>query len=163
MLWSVWVFLASVVVSSERASGVDRFLSDYYEIYRMGTAEELAAFYADDVVFDDISQRHHFEGRAALTEALAGLKNIHVEMEVEEKRRMISGDSVVVEILYKGTLDCAKLGRPDHENLSYALPAVLLFEVSNGKIRRQTDYIDYRTFTETFAKLQPTPPPQPAR
>ncbi len=163
MLWSVWVFLAGLVASSEPANGVDRFLSDYYDAYHAGTAEELAAFYTDDVVFDDISQRHHVEGRASFTDALRGLKNIHVEMSVEEKRRMVSGDSVVVEILYKGTLDCAKLGRPDHENLSYVLPAVLLFDFSNGKIRRQTDYIDYRTFTETFAKLQPTPQPGPAR
>ncbi len=163
MLWSVWVSIASLAASSETGKQVDRFVSDYYEAYRIGTAEELAAFYTDDVVFDDISQRHHVEGKAPFTEALASLKNIHVEMSVEEKRRMVSGDTVVVEILYKGTLDCAKLGRPDHENLSYALPAVLLFEVSNGRIRRQTDYIDYRTFTETFAKLQPAPQPHPAR
>lgn len=163
MVWSVWFFFVSLVAASSSTSDVDRFLPDYYEAYRTGTAEELAVFYTDDVVFDDINQRHHVEGRALFTEALAGLKNIHVEMSVEEKRRMVSGDTVVVEILYKGTLDCAKLGRPDHENLSYALPAVLIFEVSNGKIRKQTDYIDYRTFTETFAKLQPPSQPQPQR
>lgn len=163
MFWSLWISVAGLVASSHPANDVDRFLSDYYEVYRSGTAEELAALYADDVVFDDVSQRHHFEGRASLTEALKGLKNIHVEMSVEEKRRVVSGDSVVVEVLYRGTLDCAKLGRPDHENLSYSLPAVLLFELSNGRVRRQTDYIDYRTISETFAKLQPTSQPQPAR
>ena len=161
MLWSVWISVASLVGSAGPANEVDRLLSAYYEAYRTGTAEELAGFYTDDVVFDDVSQRHHVEGKAPFTEALAGLKNIHVEMNIEEKRRMVSGESVVVEIFYKGTLDCAKLGRPDHENLSYALPAVLLLEVSNGRIRKQTDYIDYRTFTETFAKLQPTPQPHP--
>ena len=163
MVWSVWVFLASLVAASSSASDVGQLLSAYYVTYRTGTAVELAEFYTDDVVFDDINQRHHIEGKALFAEALAGLKNIHVEMSVEEKRRIVSGDTVVVEILYKGTLDCAKLGRPDHENLSYELPAVLLFEVSNGKIRKQTDYIDYRTFTETFAKLQPQPQPHPSR
>ncbi len=163
MIWSVWVFLASLVAASSSTGDVDLFLPAYYETYRTGTAEELAAFYTDDVVFDDINQRHHIEGRALFTEALAGLKNIHVEMSVEEKRRIVSGDTVVIEILYKGTLDCAKLGRPDHQNLSYDLPAVLIFEVSNGKIRKQTDYIDYRTFTETFAKLQPQSQSHPQR
>jgi len=133
MLWSVWISVASLVGSAGPANEVDRLLSAYYEAYRTGTAEELAGFYTDDVVFDDVSQRHHVEGKAPFTEALAGLKNIHVEMNIEEKRRMVSGESVVVEIFYKGTLDCAKLGRPDHENLSYALPAVLLLEVSNGR------------------------------
>ena len=159
MVWSVWISLASLVAPSSSTSDVDQLLSAYYETYRTGTAEELANFYTDDVVFDDINQRHHVEGRALFTEALAGLKNIHVEMSVVEKRRVVSGDTAVVEVLYKGTLDCAKLGRPDHENLPYELPAVLLFEVSDGKIRKQTDYIDYRTFTETFAKLQSQPKP----
>lgn len=157
MLSTFLIGLAGLAVFSGSSGEVDRFLSAYYEVYRSGTAEELAAFYADDVVFHDVSQRHHVEGKAAFTESLAGLKNIHLEMSVEEKRRVVSGDTVAVEILYKGTLDCAKLGRPDHENLVYSLPAVLLFEVSEGKIRKQTDYIDFRTFSETFGKLQGPP------
>ncbi|MGH9388162.1 MAG: nuclear transport factor 2 family protein [Vicinamibacteria bacterium] len=163
MLWSVWVLTAGLFTASGLANDSDHFLKAYYEAYRTGTVEELAAFYTEDVVFDDISQRHHAEGKAAFTEALESLKDIHVEMSIEEKRRLVSGNMVVVEILYKGTLDCAKLGRPDHDNLPYVLPAVLLFEVSKGRIRKQTDYIDYRTFSETFAKLQPPAQPQPSR
>jgi steroid delta-isomerase-like uncharacterized protein len=155
MLWTLSILAASLAApSSPAADDVERFLSAYYAAYRSGTAEELASFYSDDVVFDDISQRHHVEGKTAFAESLAGLKNIHVEMSVEEKRRVVTGTTVAVEILYKGTLDCAKLGRPDHENVTYALPAVLLLEFANGKIQKQTDYIDFRTFTETFGKLQ---------
>lgn len=156
MLWTLWI-LASSLAFPSFADDVELFLSAYYAAYRSGSAEELASFYAEDVVFDDVSQRHHVEGKAAFTESLAHLKNIHIEMSVEEKRRVASGGTVSIEILYKGTLDCAKLGRPDHENLTYALPAVLLFEISQGKIRKQTDYIDFRTFTETFAKLKAPP------
>ena len=86
---------------------------------------------------------------------LTRLTSIHVDMQIEEKRRVVSGDRVVLEIDYKGTLDCAKLGRPDHENVSYSLPAVIVLEMKNGRIQEQTDYIDFRTFTETFSFLKP--------
>jgi hypothetical protein len=67
MLSSILLSIASIV---EPAHAVHPFLTEYYEAYRNGTADDLAGFYAADVVFFDISQGHHYEGRAALTESL---------------------------------------------------------------------------------------------
>ena len=135
--------------SDEPGLAVDKF----QDAYRAADLPALLEIYADQAVFEDVNQRHHFEGTDQLQEFLGRLVGAHLHMDIEEKRRIVTGNTAVVEIDYVGTLDCSVLGLPD-ESLPYRMPAVQIFEVEAGRIVRQTDYIDYRTFTELQAEVQ---------
>ena len=146
--------LTLLLATSAFANGPEAVVEDFFGAYRAADVDKMTAIYAEDVRFFDVSQRHEVNGREAMRENLARLAAIHKQMDVEIKRRAVTGGLVTVEIVYSGTLDCAALGRPDREDLAYSLPAVLLFDVADGKIQSQTDYLDFRTFTETFAAIQ---------
>lgn len=146
------VVLLFALASTAAAAGPANVVDDFLSAYRAGDVERMAAIYAEDVRFTDVSQRHEVSGRSAMRESLGNLSAIHKRMDVEVKRRAVSGGLVTVEVVYSGTLDSAALGQP--EDLEYSLPAVLLFEVEDGHIRSQTDYLDFRTFSESFAGLQ---------
>ncbi len=134
--------------ASDSAAVVDRF----FDAYRSANLEGMLSIYAEDAEFKDVSQRHEVTGRDSLRQQLAPLVTLHKEMDVEIQRQAVTGGLVTVEVIYTGTLDRAALGL--EEDLEYSLPAVLLFEVAGGQIQSQTDYLDFRTFTESFGFLQ---------
>ena len=149
------ILLSLVLTTGAADDGPAGVVEDFLSAYRVADVEKMTAIYAPGVRFVDVNQRHELTGREAMRESLSRLAAIHKEIDVEIKRQAVTGDLVTVEVVYSGTLDGAVLGRPDDEDLEYALPAVLLFEVADGHIESQTDYLDYRTFTESFAALQP--------
>lgn len=140
-----------------RKSSADRAVDAYMTAYRSAKPEAMIAVYDDDATFVDVSQRHEVHGKADLTEMVHRLVGLHASMNVEEKQRAIRGDLAIVEVVYTGTIDTAALGRGDLPPVEYVLPAVLIFETSGGRIRKQTDYLDFRTYTESFGHLQAPP------
>ncbi len=152
------VALSLFLATGAEANGPAGVVDDFLSAYRAADVEKMTAIYTPDVRFVDVSQRHERTGRDAMRESLSQLTAIHKKMDIEVKRRAVTGDLVIVEVVYSGTLDCDALGRPDLEDVEYSLPAVLLFEVLDGHISSQTDYLDFRTFTENFAALQPPAP-----
>lgn len=144
-------FVVGIVVARETPDDVvDRYLA----VYSSADMEALLDLYTADATFIDVSQRHEVRGRQELQQQFQQLAGMHKGMKVEEKRRATSDGLVTVEVVYSGTLDCATLGFPDHEDLHYELPAVLLFEIEDGRIRHQTDYLDFRTLFELQQTMQ---------
>ena len=127
---------------------VDRF----FGAYRAASLEGMLATYARNAVFEDVNQRHHFEGTEQLGQLLGGLVAMHLTMDVKEKRRVIDGNTVVVEYDYVGTLNGHVLGqiagKEDCPDLEYVLPATSWYEIKDGKIAHQRDFVDWATFLE---------------
>ena len=147
------VLLGPVSVAGDPGKVVDRFFGAYGD----RSLEGMLASYSADAVFEDVNQRHHFEGTEQITQLLAGLVALHHEMDVKEKRRVVHGNTVVVEYDYVGTLNGAALGQavgkegcPD---LEYELPTTSWYEVKNGKIVHQRDFIDLATYMELREQL----------
>ena len=150
MLLGLAIALSPALASAAETPGdaVDRL----FAAYRVASVEQMLASYAPDAIFEDVNQRHRFQGSEQLALLLGGLVAMHHEMGLKEKRRVVSGDMVVVEYDYVGTLNGAALGQsvgkegcPD---LGYAIPATSWYEVKDGKITRQRDFIDWATFLE---------------
>ena len=127
---------------------VDRF----FDAYRAMDLERMLDAYTPDVVFVDVAQRHEVEGTASLQQLLAPLLSVHSEMGIDVRRRVVSGSLVVVDFVYAGTLSGEALraatGRETCRDTSYRLPATSWFEVRDGRISRQTDFIDLATLEE---------------
>lgn len=125
---------------------VDRFQA----AYRAGSVPEMLAIYSPDATFEDVNQRHRFQGTDQLQVMLSGIVAMHVSLGLEEERRVVSGDTVVVEYAYKGQINGAALGasvgKEGCPDLEYSLPATSWFRVENGHIVNQRDFIDWATF-----------------
>ncbi len=144
-----WVLSGPASVAGDSpGAAVDRF----FGAYRDASLERMLASYAPNAVFEDVNQRHHFEGTEQLEQLLSQLVAMHHRMDVKEKRRVVDGNTVVVEYDYVGTLNGAVLGQivgkegcPD---LEYALPTTSWYEVEDGKIVHQRDFVDWATLLE---------------
>ncbi len=127
---------------------VDRFQA----AYREGSVERMLGLYAADATFEDVNQRHLFTGTEQLQAMLMGLVSAHHEMDLAQVRRVVAGDTVVVESVYKGQLNGAVLGaavgKEGCPDLTYELPVTSWFQVKGGKIVQQKDFLDWATFLE---------------
>ena len=152
--WSTVVLTLAVLLGPASVAGdspgaaVDRLFGAYGD----ASLERMLASYSPDAVFEDVNQRHHFEGAEQLGQLLGQLVAMHLRMDVKEKRRVIHRNTVVVEYDYVGTLDGAALaqsvGKKDCPDLEYALPTTSWYEVEGGKIVHQRDFVDWATFLE---------------
>ena len=84
---------------------MDRF----FEAYRAGDVEAMLAVYTADATFEDVAQRHVFQGTEQLRTMLTGIVQLHETMGLEEHRRTAEGETVVVEYHYTGRLSGAAL------------------------------------------------------
>ncbi len=144
-----WVLSGPASVAGDSpGAAVDRF----FGAYRDASLERMLASYAPNAVFEDVNQRHHFEGTEQLEQLLSQLVAMHHRMDVREKRRVVDGNTVVVEYDYVGKLNGAVLGQivgkegcPD---LEYVLPTTSWYEIEDGKIVHQRDFVDWATLLE---------------
>jgi len=144
-----WVLSGPAIVAGDLpGAAVDQF----FGAYRAASLEDMLASYAPNAIFEDVNQRHYFEGTEQLAQLLGHLVAMHHKMDVKEKRRVVDGNTVVVEYDYVGTLNGAVLGQivgkdgcPD---LEYALPTTSWYEIEDGKIVHQRDFVDWATFLE---------------
>ena len=137
-----------VIAGASPGDAVDRL----FDAYRQADVEGMLVSYTADAVFEDVNQRHHFAGSEQIAQLLGGLVAVHHDMGLVEKRRIVSGDTVVVEYDYTGKLNGAALGQsvgkegcPD---LDYVLPTTSWYQVKDGKIAKQRDFIDWATYLE---------------
>jgi len=148
------ITLAPPAVAAERPTeAVDRL----FDAYRKGSVEGMLSAYSEDATFEDINQRHHFTGTVQLKAMLTALVGMHIRMDLDETRRVVDGDLVVVEYIYGGQLNGAALGasvgKEGCPNLEYALPVTSWYTVEDGEITHQKDFIDWATFLDLRQKL----------
>ncbi len=153
---SVFVGLAVLflVLTFSRTTAADspgRIIDAFYDAYSRGAVDEMLSFFAPHAVFEDVNQRHRFEGTESLRELFVGLVQMHERMEVSEKRRLVQGNVVVVEYDYRGTLDGVALSQisgKECSSIEYTLPATTWFTIEDGRIVHQKDFIDLATLKE---------------
>lgn len=149
----VGALLAVAASPAARAgAGPGEVVDRFQEAYRAGSVQRMLDLYAGDAVFEDVNQRHRFQGLAQLQAMLDGIVGIHQHMDLVETRRVVDGDLVVVEYAYTGQLDGAALGaavgKEGCPDLAYELPATSWFRIQQGRIVHQKDYIDWATFLD---------------
>lgn len=160
-IWSMWILTMALAALPAPAAAAQEepgaTVTRFQEAYRQGAIEEMLAIYAPGAVFEDVSQRHRVEGTDALRAMLANLRGMHHRLGLQEKRRLVQGEVVVVEYDYVGELNGAAMsqaaGKEGCPDLEYRLPATSWFEVRDGRITRQRDFIDFATFLELRERL----------
>ena len=141
------------LAASNPGSVVDRFFTSY----RAGDVEGMLTVYADDALFEDIAQRHRYQGTEELRTFLTQTAGVHKEMDLRENRRVVKGNVVAVDYVYTGTLSGAALsqltGKEGCQDTDYEIPVTSWYVVRDGRIARQTDFIDLATLNEVRAQV----------
>ena len=151
--------MAVVVLApgSRAGEGPEAVVDQLFKAYREGSVDGMLSTYAENATFEDICQRHRFTGTEQLRAMLTAIAGMHLRMDLEEERRVVDGDMVVVEYEYRGQLNGAALGasvgRQGCPDLDYTLPVTSWYEVKDGKILHQKDFIDWATFLELRQRL----------
>ncbi len=145
---AVCLAAAAPANSDDAGAVVDRF----FDAYRAADLMAMLATYSPDAVFEDVAQRHHFEGTEQLQAFLGALVGVHTAMDIREQHRLVDGNRVVVHYLYAGTLSGAAmslaLGKEGCQDTTYEIPVTSWYEVEGGQIVHQTDFIDLATLLE---------------
>ena len=158
-----WMMVATLMAAvtftplTVAGQGPDQVVDRLYDAYRSRSVDGMLSAYAEDATFEDINQRHHFSGTDQLKAMLTAIVGMHIRMELREERRVVDGDVVVVEYVYGGQLNgaalAASVGKEGCPDLEYSLPATSWYEVKNGKIVHQKDFIDWATFLDLRQQL----------
>lgn len=133
-------------------AAVDR----YFAAYRAMDLESMLGAFSSDAVFVDVVQRHRYEGAQGLRELLGRLVSMHTTMDVDIRRRAVSGSVVAVDYVYRGTLSGEALravsGKTTCQDTDYEIPVTSWFEIAGDRIRTQTDFIDLATLEDVRAR-----------
>ena len=153
--WTAFMFWSAVLVGLPAvalASPADDAVNQLFESYRKGSIDGMLAAYSEGATFEDVNQRHQFQGKEQLRAMLTAIVGVHLEMDLREKRRVVDGDVVVVEYVYQGQLNGAALGasvgKEGCPDLPYSIPTTSWYRISNGKIVHQKDFLDWATYLE---------------
>ena len=142
------ILAPAAAAGSKPGQAVDRF----FQAYRDGSVDAMLAVYAPDAVFEDVNQRQRVEGADKLREFLGGLVGLHARMGLEEQRRVVAGDTVVVEYEYVGLVNgealSAALGKEACPDIDYRIPVTSWYTVRDGHITHHKDFIDLATSQE---------------
>ena len=156
---AVWALIGLVALPRVARAGDEPgdVVSRFQAAYRAGAVDAMLEIYAADAVFDDVNQRHHFEGTEQLRALLTRIVAMHHRIDLRETRRVVQGNLVVVDYEYAGFLNGAILGQavgkqgcPD---LEYTLPTTSWYEIRDGRIVHQKDFIDMATLLEVRETL----------
>jgi len=157
------VLMATAVAPAMAAdSRPDQVVDRFFDAYRRGAVEEMLALYAPGALFEDVNQRHRIEGTEQLREFLARIVRMHTTIGLSETRRATTGNTVVVQYAYTGTLSGAALraitGKETCRDTEFTLPVTSWYEIEDGRIARQTDFIDLATLREIQARASGATP-----
>ena len=126
-------------VESENVAIVRRY---YEAVARQATGDELASFYARDVIQEEFPNRFVPNGirrdLAAIKEAAERGKGVMAKQELELLRVVASGDTVAVEARWAGTV--GKDIGPIQTGTVMRARFAQFFEFRNGKIVAQRNY-----------------------
>lgn len=147
---------AALTVAAPADNDPGAVVDRYFEAYRSMDPGRLAALYAPDAVLIDVLQKHRTAGREAIRQNVAQLAALHTKLGAREEQRVVSGNNVAVKFVYTGTVSGEALrqltGKTTCRDTDYEIAATAWFEISDGQVVRQTDFIDVTALKEAQAR-----------
>ena len=131
--------------------------------------QRIAALYTDDAVVEEaVLGAPTFRGRAEIAAWAEANFAAIPDLRLEVRSGFVAGDRAAVEWVYAGTYtgQFTGLGLPPGTGQAVAVPYVSVYELADGKIRREAIYFDSALFLSQLGLLAApvtpaagTPPP----
>ncbi len=121
-------------------------LEELERSYAAMDADGFLALFTEDVVQHDVNRRVLIEGIDAWREQTETINSAHRAMTRIHHGRVLTGQWLIVEIEWTGTVIGAAVGAKEDRDYNYQ--GMRLLELADGRIRRQLIYSDYVTLAE---------------
>lgn len=143
-LWLVGAFMLNGWLAPADSQVLDRFAAamDAQDV------QALQSLYSPQVDFADINLRTHFTNSQTLLEHFGQFWRAHEAFSFKVLDSVLQDGQAALKVEWTGTIVGALF--PDEKPRDYTIGGVMLLEIEDGKITRQRDYIDLRTYIELF-------------
>jgi steroid delta-isomerase-like uncharacterized protein len=120
--------------------------------------DKILSFFSDDVLYEDLAIGKTMHGKQELAEFIKLTLNDIPDFHIEATSLIVSGDWVASEAIMSGTMAHSSIPGIPATGKSFSLRAASIMELSNGKIRRETDYYNAITMMQQIGAIpsQPT-------
>ncbi len=136
---------------------VDGLLTKIERAYERMNAEEFVSLFTDDMSQLDVSRRVHVRGRESWLAWTREIIAAHARMERRHRGRAVSGDWVIAEVEWSGTVRGEAAGLRVRE-LSYRYSGIVLMRSRDGKIAEQVIYGDVPSLIDQLSAARPPSP-----
>ena len=147
------------IVAAQEASpaaspaALPSLLAEWTAAFNSGDADQLLALYTDDALWEEVaiglSARGQDEIRAHLDRLFAAVPDIAVDV----TSGFVAGDRAVVEWVISGTYSSDFPGLPPAAGQRFSFRGASVFELTDEKIRRYTEYWDAYGFLVQLGAL----------
>jgi steroid delta-isomerase-like uncharacterized protein len=157
-LAAVLVAGASLVVAQEASPAASPValpapLAQWAAAYTAGDVDRLLALYTDDALWEEVTIGLAAHGQDEIRAHLDRLYTAVPDFTVDVTNSFVAGDQAVVEWVISGTYSNDFPGLPSATGQHFSIRGDSVFELTNGKIRRYTEYWDAYQFLVQLGAL----------
>jgi steroid delta-isomerase-like uncharacterized protein len=131
-------------------------LAEWAAAYSSGDADRLLALYTDDALWEEVAIGLAAHGQDEIRAHLDRLFTAVPDFTVDVNNGFVAGDQAVVEWVISGTYSADFPGLPPAAGQHFSLRGASVFELTDGKIRRYTEYWDAYAFLVQLGALPAT-------
>jgi steroid delta-isomerase-like uncharacterized protein len=128
-------------------------LAEWAAAYSSGDADRLLALYTDDALWEEVAIGLAASGQDEIRAHLDRLFTAVPDFTVDVTNGFVAGDQAVVEWVISGTYSADFPGLPPAAGQHFSLRGASVFELTDGKIRRYTEYWDAYAFLVQLGAL----------
>ena len=123
-----------------------RMLEDYFAAWNSQDVERILSFFTDDCLYEDVALKRIVRGKAELQALLESVFTDIAGLKMDIKSVFSSGNWVASEWTMSGRFVHSSDPLLTATGKSFLVRGATVFELSNGKISRNTDYLDLTGF-----------------
>ena len=145
---TIVMVMGSLMTLNAKEANVSEVLDNYILAWNEHNVEKIDTFYADDVIWYDLSYDYTTKGKANVTKAItdAFMGSVADMYWGKSGDVFVSGNTIIYEWLYGGTFDGEFDGVMIH-NKKFEIKGLSTTTINeNGKITEHKDYYDLASF-----------------
>lgn len=119
---------------------VPRVVREWAAAWNTGSHERMVGLFTEDGVYEDHAFQVVFNGKDGIAQWVSITNQVIDDTHVEVEEASRAGDRIYVEWTFSGTNSAGGLAGQPPTGESFSVPAVSVFEMEGGKIRRVDDY-----------------------
>ena len=123
-----------------------RMLEDYFTAWNSQDVERILSFFTDDCLYEDVALKRIVRGKAELQALLESVFTDIADLKMDIKSVFSSGNWGASEWLMSGRFVHSSVPLLTATGKSFLVRGATVFELSNDKISRNTDYLDLTAF-----------------
>jgi steroid delta-isomerase-like uncharacterized protein len=125
-----------------------KMLEDYFVAWNSQDVETILSFFTDDCFYEDVALKRIVRGKAELRALLESVFTDIAGFKMEINSVFSAGNWGASEWIMSGRFAHSSIPTLTATGKSFLVRGATIFEISDGKISRNTDYLDLTAFLQ---------------